>query len=176
MAGVDSPHQLAFIEPEADGVVGLSRARRPGRLLTSEHDSEPIEIRNDALIDRFVEGKQARLVREELAHGDRLLAVLRKLGPVSGHPLFVIEPTAGVGNGERHRGQPLAGGPDEHHRVPLPRVARPFVANAAPQIDDLFAAVVGTAGAAQLFASSEVLGKRVAHGLKAANDVSLYDV
>ena len=48
-----------------------------------------------------------------------------------------------------------------------------LVADAAPQVDDLLAAVIGAAGAAQLTASSEVLGKRLAHCLKARADVPL---
>ena len=173
MLRVDSPHQLAFIEPEADRMVGLARPRLPRRLLTGKDDREPIEVGDDAGIDGLVEREKPRLVGEQLAHGDLVFALLRELGPVGGHALFVIEPAAGVGDGERHGGQPLAGRPDEHHRVPLPRFARLFVANAAPQVDDLLAAVVGTAGAAQLPASSEVVGKRLAHGLKARTDVPL---
>src|SRR5690606_21670835 len=41
------------------------------------------------------------------------------------------------------------------------------VAYAAPQVDDLLALVVDAAGRAQLVAAGEVLGKGVAHGLKA---------
>ena len=51
-----------------------------------------------------------------------------------------------------------------------------LVADAAPEVDDLLAAMIGAAGAAQLAASSEVLGKRLAHRLETATDVSLYRV
>ena len=104
-----------------------------------------------------------------------LLAVLRELGPVVRHPFFVVEPAARVRDGQGHRGQALGGRVDDHHRVPLPRLAGLLVSNAAPEVDDLLAALIGTAGAAQLPASSEVLGKRLAHGLEAGADESFDD-
>ena len=48
---------------------------------------------------------------------------------------------------------------------------RLLVANAAPEVDDLLAALIGAAGAAQLPAPCEVVGKRLAHGLETAADV-----
>ena len=95
-------------------------------------------------------------------------------GQYAGDPLFVVEPAAGVGEGQGHGGQALGGRVDDDHGVLLPRLARLLVADAAPEVDDLLAAVIGAAGAAQLAPPSEVLGKRLAHGLKAAADVSLY--
>ena len=86
-------------------------------------------------------------------------------------PLFVIEPAARVGEGERHGGQTLGGRVDDHHGVLLPRLAGLLVPNAAPQVDDLLAAMIGAAGAAQLTSPGEVLGKRLAHAFKAAADV-----
>ena len=112
---------------------------------------------------------------EQLADGDLLFALLRELRPVRGHPLFVIEPAARVGEGERHRGQALGGRVDDHHGVLLPRLAGLLVANAAPEVDDLLAAVIDTAGAAQLSAPGEVLGERLAHRLEATTDVSFDD-
>jgi hypothetical protein len=113
-------------------------------------------------------------MREELADGDLLLALLRKLGPVSGHPFFVVEPAARVRDGEGHGREALRGGVDEHHGASLPRVARLFVAGTAPEVNDLPAVVIGAAGAPQLTPSSKVRGKRLAHRLKAVTDVSLY--
>ena len=49
------------------------------------------------------------------------------------------------------------------------------VSHTAPEIDDLLAALVHTAGAAQLMAPSEVLGERVAHALESRAHVS-FDV
>jgi hypothetical protein len=51
-----------------------------------------------------------------------------------------------------------------------------LIPNTAPEVNDLLAAMIGTAGAAQLPAASEVVGKYLVHGLKAMTDVSLYRV
>jgi hypothetical protein len=115
-------------------------------------------------------------VREELADGDPLLAMLRKLGPVPGDSFFIVEPAAGVRDREGHRREALRGGIDEHHGVPLPRFARLLVAGAAPKINDLFAVAVDTAGATHFTSSGKVLGERLAHCLEAATDVSLYEM
>jgi hypothetical protein len=78
-----------------------------------------------------------------------------------------------VGDGERHGGQTLRGRVDHHHRVLLPGLTRLLVPSAAPQVDHLFAAVIGAAGAAQFSPPSEVLDERLAHHLKARLDLSL---
>ena len=174
MPRIDAAHQFAFIEAQREGVIGLSRAGLPCRFLTGQHHREAIEVGHDAAIDGFVEREQSRLMRQELADGDLLFALLRELRPVRGHPLFVVEPAARVGECQGHGRQALRGRVDDDHRVLLPRLARLLVANAAPEIDDLLAVVIGTAGATQLAASLEVLGKRLAHRLEAATDVSLY--
>ena len=93
-------------------------------------------------------------------------------GQYAGDALFVVQPSARVGDGERHRRQPLGGRVDDDHRVPLPGLARHLVANPAPEIDDLLAAVIDAAGATQLVAAREVLLERVAHGLEAGTDVT----
>jgi len=77
MLRVDSPHQLAFIKPEADRVVGLARPRLPRRLLTGKDDREPIQVGDDTGIDGLVEREKPRLVSEQLAHGDLVFALLR---------------------------------------------------------------------------------------------------
>ena len=106
----------------------------------------------------------------------RSLPCCANSGQYVADPLFVVEPAARVGDGQGHRGQALGGRVDEHHRVLLPRLARLLVPDTAPEVDDLLAAVIGAAGAAQFPASSEVVGKRLAHGLEATTDVSLYGV
>jgi len=136
-------------------------------------DREAIEFADEASIDRLVEREQACLMCQELADSDSLLAVLRELWPVRAYPLFVVEPSARVGNGERHRGQPLCGRVDQRHRVLLPRLTGPLVTNPAPQVDDFLAALKGTAGSAQLASAIKVLDERLAHSLKAEADVPL---
>ena len=73
-------------------MVCLPGAGFPGRLLPGQYDRPAIQVRNQVLVNRLVEGKQARLVREELADGDLLLAFLGELGPVAADALLVIEP------------------------------------------------------------------------------------
>jgi hypothetical protein len=63
---------------------------------------------------------------------------------------------------------------DDDHRVALPGLAGRLVPNTAPEIDDFLAAVVHAAGAAELVAPNEIVGKRVAYGLEAGTDSSLY--
>ena len=127
-----------------------------------------------APIDRFVDGEQSGLVCQELAHGDALLALLRELRPVRAHAFLVVEPSARVGDGERHRRQPFGRGMDDHHRVLLPGLSRVLVPDAAPEIDGHLAAVIGTARAAQLVAAREVVVEGVAHGLEATTDLPVY--
>ena len=85
MLRIDPAQQLAFVEPERDGVIRLPRSGLPRGLLTRQHDRQAIEIGDDAAIDRLVEREQPRLVRQELADGDSLLALLRELRPVRRH-------------------------------------------------------------------------------------------
>ena len=54
--------------------------------------------------------------------------------------------------------------------------ARLLVPDTTPEVDDLRAPMIGTAGAAEFPTSSEVVGKRLAYGLEATTDVSLYTV
>ena len=157
-------------------MIGLPRARLPCRLVTRHHRRQSVEIRDHASVDRFVEGKETRLMGEELAHGDRLLAVLREFGPVRRHSLVVIQPGARVGDREGHRRQALGGRVNHDHRVALPRFGGHLVPNTAPDVDNFLAAIIGAAGATELSASSEVLLEGVAYGLEPATDVSLDNV
>ena len=85
MPGIDTTQQLAFIEPEGNRVISLTRPRLPRRLLTSEDDGQAIRVGHHAPIDRLIEREQPRLVGEQLADGDRVFALLPELGPVFGH-------------------------------------------------------------------------------------------
>src|SRR5262249_37185453 len=151
-------------------VIRLPRSGLPRGFLTRQDDRQPIEIDDDAAIDGLVDGEQTGLVCQELADGDALFALLPELRPVRTHPFVVVEPTARVGNGERHSGQALGGRMDDHHRVLLPRLARQLVPDTAPEVDDFFAGVIRTTGAAELAASSEVVAECLAHRLEATTD------
>ena len=171
MPRIDPAQQLAFVEPEGDRVIGLPRARLPRRLLPSQHDREAIEVGDHAAIDRLVEREQPGLVRQQLADGDRLLALLRELGPVRGRPARRSRASRASGRapGSSRPGpwSPSGRSPScpRSHGSPVARVA-----DAAPQVDDLLAAVIRAARAAQLAPAREVLGERVAHGLESRGD------
>ena len=153
-------------------MIGLPRSGLPRGFLTSEHDRQPIEVGNDTAIDGFIKREESCLVCEKLADGNSLLSLLSELRPVRTHAFLVVEPAARVGDGERHRGQTFGGRVDDHHRVPLPGLARLLVSDTAPEVDDFLAVVIGTAGAAKFSPSSEVFFKRFAHGLKPWADLS----
>ena len=54
----------------------------------------------------------------------------------SAYALFVIEPTARVGDRQRHGGETLGGRVNDHHRVLFPGLTRLLVPDTAPEIDD----------------------------------------
>src|SRR5437899_7042579 len=176
MLPIDTPQQLALIEPERQRVIRLPRAGLPRGFLTRQDDRQAIEIGDDAPIDGLVDREQPGLMCQELADSDALLAVLRELRPVCADPFVVVEPTPRVGDCEGHRGEALGGRMDDHHRVLVPRLSGLLVSDATPEIDDFLAAVIRATGAAQFPASSEVVGECVARRLEATTDLSLYGV
>ncbi len=62
MLGVNPAEQLAFVEAEADGMVGLPRSGSPGGLLLREGHRSAIELGDNVLVDHRVESGQDRLV------------------------------------------------------------------------------------------------------------------
>jgi hypothetical protein len=149
---VDAVQELALVEAEADRVVGLPLPRRPGGPLPGHDLGEALRIRDRVPVDLLVEAEPARLVREQLPDRDVLLAGPGELGPAGGDPLVLVEPSAGVRDGEGHGRQALRGRVDDHHRVGPERHARRPVPPAAPQVDDPLAVPVDAARAAQLAA------------------------
>src|SRR5262249_37688289 len=121
---------------------------------------------------RLVEGVQPSLMREELADGDAVLALLREFRPVGAHALFIVQPPARMSDRKRHGGQPFCSRIDYHHRVPLPGFAGLLVSNATPDVDDFLAVVVGAASRAELMPPSEVVGEYVPHVFTAPCDAS----
>src|SRR4026208_569524 len=131
-----------------------------------------MEMGDVAAIDRFIDREETRLMREQLADGDALFPLLRELRPVGANVLLVVEPSSRVGDGQRRRRQTFARRVDHDHGVLQPRLAVLLVSNTAPEINNLLAAMVRTAGASQLPAPNEVLGERLAHGLETVGDAS----
>jgi hypothetical protein len=117
--------------------------------VAGEHDGEPIEIGDDAAVDRLVEGIQACLMCQQLPHSDPRLAVLRELGPIGRDPLLVVEPPARMRDRQRHRRQTFRGRVDDDHRVAFPRLARELVADTAQRSTAFSPCNVGATRAAQ---------------------------
>jgi len=72
MLRIDTAEQLAFVEAEAERVIGLPCARFPLGPLPSEDDRQAVKVRHECPVNGFVDGEQAGLVREELADRDLL--------------------------------------------------------------------------------------------------------
>ena len=104
---IDPPHQLALVPAEADAVVAVARPRLPERRLAGDGVGQAVEVGEQIGVERLVDHGQARLVAEQLAHRDLVLARLGELRPVGRHALVVVEPAARMGERQRHRRQPF---------------------------------------------------------------------
>src|SRR6185436_8757652 len=80
MRGIDAADELLHVQPDRHGVVTVTRARRPRRLLAREYAREVVQIAQLLEGQRLVEQDEPRLVAKELAHRDTTLPVLRKFG------------------------------------------------------------------------------------------------
>jgi hypothetical protein len=69
-------------------VVGLSRSWFPSWFLPRQDHRQPVEVCDDALVDRLVEGEQPCLMRQQLADGDLVLTLLGKFRPVLRYALW----------------------------------------------------------------------------------------
>src|SRR6516225_9954705 len=109
MQGIDAAQQLAFVKAEGESVIRLPGSRLPRWFLTREDDRKAVKVGDNGSVHALIERKQAGLMRQELADGDSLLAILRELRPVNTYAFFEVEPAARVGDGERHSGQTFGG-------------------------------------------------------------------
>ena len=170
MRRVDVANQLLHVEPDRHRVVPVPRSRLPRRLLPREHTGDRVEVTQVLEAQRLVDPNQPRFVTEELAHGDRALAVLGELGPVLGDRRVVVDPAARVRDGNRHRRQTLGRRVDDDHRVLVPRCVAGGRAAATPQVDHLLATPVRSDGGADLAALDEVAIELGTHLLEARSD------
>lgn len=122
--------------------------RPPTWVLTGQHNRQTINIGDQIAVYSFVECKQSSLMSQELAKGNLLFTLLRKLRPVPRDGRFVVEPAPRVKDGQRHRGQPLCSRPDDDHRVLLPRLACFLIPDTTPEIDHLLAVKISATSAA----------------------------
>ncbi len=119
-----------------------------------------------------VDDRQARLVGEQLSHGDMFLALLGELRPVGGDRLVEVEEVARVGGRHGGRGHALGRGEDRHDRVGPPRQAALAIPQSTPQVHDLLAISEHRHGRTDLFAVTEILSKGVRDGTEPIGDVT----
>src|SRR5690606_32353517 len=145
-------------------VVGGARARLPQRVLHLERLDVGLVVVEPARIHRVVgQYRDRRGVVEHHAHGDRVLAVLRQLGPVGGDTLVRIDQAAVYRHVEADAGDALGDAHHAHGRVLVP-LLRPVCARpAAPQVDHGCAVEDYRAGGAELFLDAEILGEGLEH-------------
>lgn len=67
----------------------LAFTGRPLRRFRRQDRSQPVEVGDDGSVHRHVEAKDPGLLRQQLADGDCLLAVLGRLGPVGADTITV---------------------------------------------------------------------------------------
>ena len=137
MPRIDAAHQLALVEPQADGMIGLPRSGLPPGFLARHYRRQTIEVGHYIAIHWFVEREQPSLVRQKLPDGNLLLALLSKFRPVPADRRLIVEPASGMGDGLGHCRQSLGRRPDDHHRVLLPRLAHLLVSDYAPACKSL---------------------------------------
>jgi hypothetical protein len=137
---------LADQVPEGEAVIAgpLSRRMNRGGLLDRADHLIPVE-HLARVIDHLADVVQARLVRENLADGDLLLARLRELRPVLGDPVLVVEQPLVHEDVQKGRGHALRGGEARGHGVPEPGISL-VVPGPAPEIDHALAPVIDADG------------------------------
>src|SRR5689334_10199284 len=112
-------------------------------------------------------------MREQLANGYVLLAILREFGPVSGDAIFIIEIAARVRQRHGEPRETFGGGKDKHHGVLFPWLAHLLVAQSAPEVDDLFVRNVSRASRPHFVALGEVAFKLFTYQLKTRSGVAV---
>ena len=94
----------------------------------------------------------AAMVRDDVSHLDRRLAVLGEFRPVVGNRRFQVDQSAVGQDVDAQRARALGDRIEEAHGVFAPRTRAGLVHVAAPQIDDWLAPVIDADGAADLAA------------------------
>ena len=76
--------RIDFADEETEGerVIAVARTRLPPRLLLGERGGHRVPVVDRLLRERLAHRGQAGLVREQPAHRDRALVLLRELRPV----------------------------------------------------------------------------------------------
>ena len=160
---IDPAQQLSLVEAKADSVICLPCARCPGWFLPCQDLREPIDVGDDALVHRLIEGEQCGLMRQELPDSNSLLVLLSKLRPVGTDTFVVIQQAPRMRKRLHHRGQSLGGREYVHHSVQFPMLSGGAVTDPAPEINGAFTLVVNATRRAEFVPVGEILDERFTH-------------
>src|SRR6266508_4063764 len=132
-AAAHPPDHLADQEAEGQPVVAVTGTRTPERFLTSQRVDHELPVVEAAGRQGFPDGRQPRLVAQQVADQDAVLAVLGELRPVRRDRSIDIELAARREQVRAQRHRALGGRPYVADRVLGPWLVRP--GGPAPQID-----------------------------------------
>jgi hypothetical protein len=135
----------------------------PPRRLLGERARHRAPVVERVERQRLLHRGEARLVREQIAHGQLRLARLRKLGPVAGDGRVEIDETLVDEPVQRERGEALGRRVDIHERVALEGPRALGIAMTGPEIDDELALECRRDSGAELVPGCELALERVAH-------------
>ena len=144
-------------------MVPVARARFPKRCFLRECGRDPLPVVETAFGYRLPHRRYGRLVVEEHAHGDGVLAVLRKLRPVLLDRRIQVQLPAVDQDVRAERSGALGAGPNRAHRVRCPGPAALGFGQAGPEVDDRLAFDHQTHGRAHLAALGKVALELLTH-------------
>ena len=169
----DAPHDFPDEPAERHHVIPILRARLPLRRRLLEGGDHRLPVQPVARIEGGIDGDQARLVREQPADRDRLLAEPPEFRPVGRDRRVDVQLTAvreQVSADCRHAfGRRV----DVDDRVAFPRPIALGVRVAAPEVDDRLAVDAHRHGCSPLAVLLEVVGEGLTHLLEPRVDRSL---
>src|SRR6185369_17325794 len=131
----DPSHDLADQESLRVDVIAVAGTRLPPRRLGGERLRHDVPVTPRARRQRAGNGRQRRLMRQEIAHRDPRLPRLGELEPVSSDRCVEVQP-AGLDDTKRaDGGDRLPDGVEIDERVALPATRPGGVGVATPQVE-----------------------------------------
>ena len=159
--GIGMSNEFGRVPPERDTVVAMPRARRPGGGLRRQSLREPLGRSDIGKGQQRLDHRQPGLVGQQLPHGDRLLAALRELGPVVGHPRVIVQQSARNGQRDCQCGNTFCRRERIDQRVVRPRRPSAPVAETTPEVHDLAAVAIDRERGSDLRTAGQIEPKRV---------------
>ena len=133
-AAGDAADDLAHQPAEGGGVVAVTGAGDPVGVLVLQRLDHRLPRQRLLRREHAVDPGEAGLVREQMADGDVLLAVLAELGPVAHHRRVDVEPTLLGEPVGADRRRSLGRREDQDDRVVVPWPPGRLVGDPAPQV------------------------------------------